>query len=513
MDILAGFSYLFANPIALGFVFLASIIGVIVGAIPGLTAAAAIAMLVPVTYYLDPLSALAFLYVIGKAGRFGGSISAILFNTPGTAASAATVLDGYALTSAGKPGKALKTATVASVIGDYTGDILLIFAAVSISSVTESFGPPTYFTIYMMALIVISSVIGDSVLKGLMSTAGGILVAMIGIDPISSEPRLNFGIFEFSAGIDLIPLLIGMFVISEVAVQLRNTRAGVKIIQVAQSDDPDANRLTLVEFRRCIPVILRSSSIGAIIGVLPGLGSAVACFTAYGEEKRRSQTPELWGTGIVEGVAAPEAANNAVSGPSMIPMLALGVPGSTIAAILLGVFLIHGIPVGPQIFDTAHDLIYGLFAAGLVGIAVYGLIGYFFAPVIGRFLAALPPRLIYPYIFLTSVISAYSARTNVFDIFIMCGAGALGYLMRRHGFSPAAFIIAFVLADGAEESFRQSLLLSDNGALVFFERPSAMLFFGVALFVSGMRIWKTTFAGRRSARQTWSDEPANVEKK
>lgn len=497
MDILTGFSHLFANPVALGFVVLAAVIGVIVGAIPGLTAAAAIAMLVPVTYYLDPLTALAFLYVIGKAGRFGGSISAILFNTPGTAASAATALDGNALTRAGKSGKALKTATVASVIGDYTGDLLLIFAAVSISSVTETFGPPTYFAIYVMALIVISSVIGDSVVKGLLSTCAGILVALIGIDPISGEPRLNFGLFELSAGVDLIPLLIGMFVVSEVALQVRDARSGNIAAIVAQSSDPDAGRLTWPEFRRCVPVILRSSGIGAVIGMLPGLGSAVACFTAYGEERRRAKESGKWGTGIVEGVAAPEAANNAVSGPSMIPMLALGVPGSTIAAILLGVFLIHGIPVGPQIFDTSRELVYGLFAAGLVGIAVYGVIGYFFAPAIGRMLAAVPPRLIYPYIFLTAVISAYSARTNVFDVFLMCLAGAVGYLMRRHGFSPAAFIIAFVLADGAEESFRQSLLLSDSGALVFLERPSALFFFAVAIFVTGLRLWSKARTGRR----------------
>lgn len=500
MDIFNGFLTLFANPTALGFVVLAAFIGVMVGSIPGLTAAAAIAMLVPVTYYLDPLSALAFLYVIGKAGRFGGSISAILFNTPGTAAAAATVLDGHALTRAGKSGKALKTATVASVVGDFTGDMLLIFGAVAISSVTEGFGPPTYFAIYVMALIVISSVIGNSVLKGLMSTAAGVLVAMIGIDPISSEPRLTFGSYELSAGVDLIPLLIGMFVVSEVAIQLRNVRAGHVLEPVRASSEASDNRFTLEELRRCGPVMARSSILGAVIGILPGLGSAVACFAAYGEERRRSARPEDWGTGIVEGVAAPEAANNAVSGPSMIPMLALGVPGSTIAAILLGVFLIHGIPVGPQIFDTAPDLVYGLFAAGLLGIALYGLIGFFFAPLIGRFLSALPPRVIYPYIFLIAVISAYSARTNIADVVVMCAAGAVGYLMRRNGFSPAAFIIAFVLAKGAEEAFRQSLLLSDSGALVFLERPSALAFFAIALLVSGSRLWKS-LAPRRGLRR------------
>lgn len=508
MDILNGFAYLFSNPTALGFVVLAAFVGVIVGAIPGLTAAAAIAMLVPVTFYLDPLSALAFLYVIGKSGRFGGSISAILFNTPGTAASAATLSDGYPMTRAGKTGKALKVATIASVIGDTVGELILIFGAVAIASVTEAFGPPEYFAVYMMAFIVISSVTGNSIIKGLLATVLGFLVAMIGIDPISSEPRLDFGVLEFQSGLALIPLLLGIFVLSELAIQIESARKQQTHQKNAPSDDPDAARFTMSEFIRCLPVMLRSSLIGSVIGILPGLGSAVAGFAAYGEEKRRSKTPEKWGTGIVEGIAAPESANNAVSGPTMIPLLALGVPGSTIAAILIGVFLIHGIPVGPSIFDTSRELIFGLFAAGLLGIALYGVIGYFGSPLVGRVIAMVPPRLIYPYIFLTCIISAYSARTNIFDIMIMCAAGLLGYLMRKHDFSPAAFIIAFVLAPGAEEAFRQSLLLSNSGWLIFFQRPWAIAFLAIAVLISGQRIWKKLQAARLSpARQSTTDTP------
>lgn len=490
MDILNGFAFLFSNAWAVFFVVLAAFVGVVVGAIPGLTAAAAIAMLVPVTFYLDPLSALAFLYVIGKSGRFGGSISAILFNTPGTAASAATLNDGYPMTRRGQSGKALKTASVASVFGDTVGELILIFGAVAIASVTERFGPPEYFAVYTMAFIVISSVTGNSILKGLLSTVLGILIAMIGIDPISSEPRLDFGLLEFQSGLTLIPLLLGIFVLSELALQVEILAKGGELKERKASTDPDANRFTWAEFRRCVPVMSRSSLIGAAIGILPGLGSAVAGFAAYGEEKRRAKVPEDWGTGIVEGVAAPESANNAVSGPTMIPLLALGVPGSTIAAILIGVFLIHGIEVGPSIFDNSRELIFGLFAAGLLGIALYGLIGWFGAPLIGHLIAMVPPRLIYPYIFLTCIVSAYSARTSVFDIFIMCAAGFFGYLMRKTDFSPAAFIIAFVLAPGAEEAFRQSLLLSNSGGMIFFERPWALAFFAIAILVSGQRIWK-----------------------
>lgn len=489
MDILDGFAFLFTNPVALLFVGLAAIIGIIVGALPGLTAAAAIAMLLPITFYLDPLSALAFLYVIGKSGRFGGSIAAILFNTPGTAASAATMIDGYPMAQAGKSGKALKVATVASVVGDICGELILIFGAVFIASYTVRFGPPEYFSIYIMAFVVIGSVIGKSIIRGILSTLFGAFIALIGLDPITGESRMTLDYLELESGLSLVPVLIGIFVVTEVLVQIE-AKAAATFSQMNGNEKlpADANRLTLAEFKRCIPVMLRSSAVGSFIGMMPGLGSSVACFVAYGEEKRRAKNKSEWGTGIVEGIAAPESANNAVSGPSMIPLLTLGVPGSTIAAILVGVFLIHGIQVGPNIFTTSHDLVFGLFAAGLLGIVLYGLIGYFCAPYIGRLIGHVSPSVIYPFIFLTAFIASYSARSSLFDVGVALFFGVVGYLMRRFDFSAPAFIIAFVLAKGAEEAFRQSLLLSDNGMLIFVERPVSVTFLLIGVVVVGVRI-------------------------
>ncbi len=483
MDILNGFAFLFANPTALMFVAIGAFTGIVVGAIPGLTASAAIAMLLPVTFYLDPLSALAFLYVIGKSGRFGGSIAAILFNTPGTAASAATMQDGYPMTQQGKAGKALKTATVASVFGDTFGELVLIFGASAIAVYTAGFGPPEYFAIYMMAFVVIGSVVGKSIIKGILSTLFGAVVSLIGLDPITGDTRMTMGLYELENGLSLVPLLIGVFVISEIMVQSEKLENEDLHVARTSTGDRDADHLTWAEFKRCIPLMVRSSGIGSLIGMMPGLGSSVACFVAYGEEKRRSKSPEKWGTGIVEGVAAPESANNAVSGPSMIPLLTLGVPGSTIAAILIGVFLIHGIQVGPSIFQTSRELVFGLFASGLVGIAMYGVIGYFGGPMVGRVIAYFPPRLIYPFIFLTAFIAAYSARQSLFDIGVALVFGIVGYLMRRADFSAAAFIIAFVLAKGAEEAFRQSLLLSDSGIGIYLERPVAIAFMALGLAV------------------------------
>lgn len=484
MGILDGFVFLFSQPTALFFVALAAFVGVIVGALPGLTPAAAIAMLLPITFYLDPLSALVFLYVIGKSGRFGGSISAILFNTPGTTASAATMIDGYPLAQQGKSGKALKVAAVASVFGDTTGELILIFGAAAISVYTSRFGPPENFSIYLMAFVVIGSVMGRSITKGLLSTIFGALISLVGLDPMTGAPRLTMGLLELENGFSLIPLLIGVFVMSEVLIRVESIDSDHETQRgLSKGSDPDANRMTWSDFRRCLPTMFRSAGVGSFIGMLPGLGSSIACFVAYGEERRRARNPDEWGKGAVEGVAAPESANNAVSGPSMIPLLTLGIPGSTIAAILIGVFTIHGIQIGPQIFETAHDLIFGLFAAGLVGIALYGLIGFFGGPIVGRLIMYMPERIIYPFIFITAFVASYSARSSVFDVAVMIAFGFIGYIMRRYEFSPAAFIIAFVLGQSAEEAFRQSLVLTDNGIWIFLERPVALSFMGVGFAV------------------------------
>lgn len=483
MELINGFITIFSSPVTLMFVVCGAILGVVVGAIPGLTASAAIAMLVPITYYIDPLSALAFLYVIGKAGRFGGSISAILFNTPGTTAAAATILDGYPLTKKGQAGKALKTASLASALGDFAGEILLICGALYIAQFTKQLGPPEYFAIYFCAFLIIGSVISDSIIKGLISTAFGALLAMVGIDPITSDTRFDFGVLELYNGLSLVPLLIGLFVISEVFTQA-TVKHHEKLKEIASKDD----KLSWEEIKRCLPFIGKGSGIGALVGMLPGVGSAVACFIAYGEGKRKAANGDEWGTGVVEGVAAPEAANNAVSGPSMIPLLALGVPGSTIAAMLLGVFMIHGIQVGPQIFETSGDMVYGLFAAGLIGIALYFLIGWYGSGFIGHMINKIPANMIYPSILAIAFVSAYTARSSLFDVGVACVFGVIGYLMRVLNFSAAATIIAFVLAPGAEQTLRQSLMLSDQGFGIFIDRPVALVFFAIPVLAITARV-------------------------
>ncbi len=484
-DIFGGFTTLFSDPYAIWFVFLAAFVGIVFGALPGLTAAAAIAMMLPILIaYNDEiggLAGLAFLYVIGKSGRYGGSIAAILFNTPGTAASAATMQDGYPMTQSGRAGKALKTATIASAYGDYFGEFVLIFGAVSIATFTKQFGPPENFAIYLMAFFVVGSVVGDSIIKGIISTLFGAAIALIGEDTITGQFKMTMGIDELESGMALVPLLIGVFVISEVIIQAEKA-AKVKMIDIDKTklDDPTAHYFTWPEFKRCFPLMFRSSIYGSLIGMMPGLGSSVACFVAYGEEKRRAKNKDEWGTGVVEGIAAPESANNAVSGPSMIPLLTLGIPGSTIAAVLIGMFLVNGLQVGPQIFATEpplfvagqmmspREFIFGVFAAGLVGIGAYAIIGYFAAPMIGKAIAVLPTQYLYPVIFMISLAASYSSRASIWDVGFAILFGVIGYGMRRTNFSAAAFIIAFVLTSSMEEAFRQSMIISDVGIMVFF---------------------------------------------
>lgn len=481
-------------------------IGVIIGAIPGLTTAAAIAIMLPLTYHMAPLAGLTLLYVIGKAGRYGGSISAILFNTPGTSAAAATQIDGFPLAQQGKAGKAIKMATLASVCGDFLGDILLIGFAASIASLTLTLGPPEYFAIYMMAFVVIGSVISQSVVKGLLSCAFGIVIATVGLDFISGTSRYDFGITELKSGLSLVPVLIGVFVISEVMVQAeRMTGAERSLTMASRSASRADNTVSREEIRICAPVIMRSSMIGAFIGVLPGLGSAVACFIAYGEEKRRAKRRHLWGKGAIEGVAAPEAANNAVSGPAMIPLLTLGIPGSTVGAMMMGVFFVHDIQVGPSIFAISGDIIYALFAAGLLGIVCYGLIGWNLSGIVGRSIAAMAPRLIYPSVLLIGFLATYSVRNSLFDVGVSIVFGLIGYGMRRFNFSPAAFIISFILAPGAEQALRQSLLMSGGDFNIFIDRPVAVLFFIIGL----MGLLSRTIPWRqlRERHNTWLGTP------
>jgi putative tricarboxylic transport membrane protein len=489
LPIIQGFSTLFSGWEPVFFALLGTVIGLLAGATPGLSASAAIALLIPLTFYMDTLSALAFIYTISKSASFGGSIPAILFNTPGTPQASATQLDGYPLTRQGKQGKALRTAVIASAMGDTFSEMLLITSSAYIAIYAAKMGPPEYTAVYFCAFVIIGSVIGKSVVKGLLSTLLGILVALIGFDSITAEERYSFGVDYLLEGVALVPVLLGVFVMSEVFVQIENRLSLLGDKSIAPpSDKPEDNRVTWPEFKQLLPVIAKSTGSGTVIGMLPGIGAAVACFVAYGEARRSSKNPEQFGKGAIEGVAAAEAANNATSGANLIPLLTLGIPGSTSAALLAGVMLIHGITIGPSVFETDGQMIYGLFASGLLCIATYFVIGYFGSGMVGRLIAIVPAQMIYPFIFITCFVAAYALRQALFDLAVTTFFGVVGYLMKKVEFSIPAFIISFILAGGAERSLRQAMMMDDDGAMIFLQRPFALAFFALGILTIVLRV-------------------------
>jgi len=493
------FAAIFTQPDALLGVILGSVAGLLLGATPGLTAVVGMVLLIPFSFYMTPLAGISMLYAIHKSGNYGGSIPAILMNTPGSPAAACTQMDGYPLTRQGKQGKALKVAVTASALGDLASDFVLIFGTVYIARVVYAFGPVEMAGVLFFSLTLIGTITGDSMLKGLLSTALGLLIATVGLDPMQATARFSFGFIELEKSLDVIPVLVGVFVVSEVLIQAEKQISGNADMQIApRSDNPADSRLSGPEFKSILPATGLSYLIGQLIGVLPGLGGAVAPWIAYGQVKNFSRHPEKFGKGALEGIAAAEASNNAVCGANLMPMLTLGVPGSTDAAIIMGAFLIHGLELGPRIFNEQAPLVYGIFAAGLIAIGIYFFIGFYLAEKIGRFITNFPRRIIYPIIMITCFIGAYAPNTSLFDVGVMIVFGLVGYLMRKSKVPVAPMIIAFLLAYKFELALRQALVLGD-GPLVFFKHPICFAFILLAVGTIVFTAWRNARGKIRAA--------------
>lgn len=482
------FVAIFTQIDALMGIILGSIVGLLLGATPGLTAVVGMVLLIPFSFYMSPLAGISMLYAIHKAGNYGGSIPAILMNTPGSPAAACTQMDGYPLTQQGKQGKALKVAVTASALGDLLSDFVLIFGTVYIANVVYAFGPVEMAGVLFFSLTLIGTITGSSMLKGLFATALGLLIGTIGLDPMQATPRFSFGIIDLEKSLDVIPVLVGVFVVSEVLIQAEKLVMDKPAAELApKSTNPADSKLSLKEFKSILPATGISYLVGQVIGILPGLGGAVAPWIAYGQVKNFSKHPERFGKGNLEGVAAAEASNNAVCGANLMPMLTLGVPGSTDAAIIMGAFLIHGLELGPRIFTEQAPLVYGLFASGLIAIAIYFVIGFFLAEKIGRIITTFPRRIIYPIIMITCFIGSYAPNTSLFDVGVMIAFGLVGYLMRKLMVPVAPLIIAFLLAYKFETALRQSLVMGD-GPLVFLQHPICLTFilmaFGTLAFTA-----------------------------
>ena len=442
--------------------------GVMIGAIPGLTATMAVALALPFTFGLDPVTSILLLLGIYKGGIYGGSITAILIRAPGTPAAACTVLDGYPLARQGQAGKALTMSLYASCMADMISNLALIFFASMIAGLALAFGPPEYFWLICFSLTVVISISGNSLSKGLISALLGLLVSTIGLDLVYGTQRFTFENFNLMGGISYIPLLIGLFALPEVIdYYMKRTQA----LTVRKADQ---STVTKEEFKRSLPSILRGSVIGVIIGTIPGAGATAAAFLSYGEARRASKTPERFGKGAIEGVAAAEAGNNGVAGATFIPLLSLGIPGDVVTAVILGAFMLHGLTPGPLMFEQNLGLIYALFIGILLSSAILFGAGKLAIRYFAR-IADLPRHILLPVVLLFCVFGSYAVQNTMFDVGVMLAFGMLGYLMMRIDMAAAPFLMGFILGPLLEDNLRRSYLISD-GLMIFFRSSICWLF-------------------------------------
>lgn len=480
--LLAGFADVFTLSNML-FILCGVALGQIVGAIPGLSIVMALAIAVPLTYGLDTLAAISFLISVNKGGTVGGAVPSILLNVPGTPESAATAMDGHPMAKKGQPMKAMKYALYHSVSGDLASDIVLILLAAPLAIVALKMGPLEITALMILAFTVISGLVGDSMIKGLISAAMGFLLATVGLDPGMASPRFTFGMLELYDGVPLTAVSIGALAMSGVLVGLLAMRGQDQTqhsaITVKGRPRKDSV-VTFAEFWANRFVAVRAFVIGTIIGAIPGLGSTTAGFLSYSVNKQAAKDPESFGTGDPRGIAASETANSAVVGANLIPLLTLGIPGNIAAALLVSAFIIHGIQPGPLLFEQQAQLVYGMFGAMLVanfcnlGVGQFGM--RFWAMVVSA-----PGTIIYPAAMLLCFAGAYVITGATFGVFVMISAAVFGYVMRTLGYSIVAFIVAFLLTPQLENSVLKSRLITDDNPWELLNHPIALLLLAMSV--------------------------------
>lgn len=450
------------------------LVGMVLGAIPGLTATMAIALVIPLTYYMSPTQSLIMLLGAYNAGTFGGSLAAILIGTPGTPAAAATVSDGYNLAKKGQAGKAIKTALFSSAFGCLFSSIVLILIAQPIAKYALKFGPAEYAVLMLFSLSIIASASGRSLTKGLIAGCLGLLFGCVGMDSQYTIPRLTFGILKLSSGIELVVMLIGALALGEVLKQVESVAAGNTSAHLPPMDK-EGKSFSRRNLKNCIGHWLRSSVLGCCIGALPGLGPALACYIGYDVGKKTAKHPEEFGKGAVEGVAAAEAANNAVCGANMIPLLSLGVPGDTGAALLIGAFMIQGLTPGPLVFNESPQTVYNVYA----GLILCNLALVVVALTTWRLftkICSLETTIIFPCVLMFCVVGVYALNSSLTDVWIMLVFGLIGYLLTKFNFPIAPLLIGFILSPLFEKFFRRALILNNGNLGIFFSSPLCWAF-------------------------------------
>ncbi len=466
------------TPANLYLCFLGSLIGTLVGVLPGVGPLAALALLLPVTFTLSPVGGLVMLASIFYGAMYGGSTTSILLNIPGEAASVVTCIDGHQMARQGRAGAALGIAAIGSFIAGTIGVLAMTFFAPAIAAVAIRFGPPENFGLMVLGLVSTLFMISGSVLKGVVMVALGFLTAAVGIDVVNGRERFTFGSLDLSGGVELLAVVIGLFGVAEVLVNVETLAKTTLLTERIRGLWP-----TLSDWRASWRPILRGSGLGFLLGLVPGGGPVTASFMSYALEKRVSRHPERFGKGAIEGVAGPESANNAAVAGSLIPVLSLGIPSNPVTALLLGALIIQGIQPGPLFMAQRPDLFWGVVASMYVGNLFLLLLNL---PLVGVWvqLLRIPYRVMFPIVLLLCVVGTYSANKNIFDLWVMLGFGVAGYVLRKLEYDLAPFVIAFVLAPLLEQSLRQSLAMSPDGALILVQRPiTALLLAGGAVLV------------------------------
>lgn len=479
------------TPENLLFVFIGVMIGTVVGVIPGLGPITAIALLIPLSYGLDPVTALIMMSGIYYGAMYGGSITSILMNTPGEAANAITVIDGYKMAKAGRAGAALATAAIGSFIGGMFALAGLVLMAPLLTRLALSFGSAEYAVLLFMALLLTGTLMSGSRVKGLISVAIGMIVGMVGIDGQTTVERWTFGVPELMDGVDLAITAMALFAIPEALRWLaRGQQQNHQQFAVQGS-----TRMTRTEWRRSLPAYGRGSVVGFVAGIFPGLGPTIGTFASYSVEKRfaRKKYRDQLGHGAIEGVAGPETANNAGAGGAMIPMLTLGIPATATTALLLFVFQMYGLQPGPQLFETDPDLVWTIIASLLIGNTMLLLLNL---PLVRVFvlLLKIPPPLLYAGVLLFTAVGAWATAFSAFALLVLLAMGLIGYFMEANGFPLAPAILGLVLIPLLETNLRRALLISDGSYLVFIQRPvsaSILALIVVVLVIAQVRRWRT----------------------
>ncbi|WP_209427160.1 tripartite tricarboxylate transporter permease [Pararhodobacter sp. SW119] len=481
------------------YVTLGVLLGYFVGALPGMNRTTAIAVALPFTFAMSPAMALSFLIGINKGGAAGSAVSAILINVPGEPSSVVTTYDGYPMTLSGRARKALNIALFASVVGDVIATLILIALAQPLARFAVTLGPIELASILIFSITFIAAVSGDSFFKALIAGTLGLLLSAPGIDVETGLPRLTFGIVNLYDGIPLLAVAIGTLALSEILVQIDNGWRGDYTTpqQEPGSEDPDANRMDRNEARRVGKATFSGAIIGTLVGLLPGLGATLASFLSYTWTRQRSADPRAFGKGAPEGVAASEAADNATVPASLIPVFAIGVPGSLSTALLMGAFLMHGLTPGPFLFRENADVVYGIYIGMLMaslGLIIVGMFGQY----ILRMVIRTRQTVIYPIIVFLCVIGAYMESGTMFGVYLMIGFGFVGYFMKKLDFSFVTFVVGYVLGPMAELTIRQSLIISQRNPAVLLEHPIALIF----LVLTAFSIWRFSIAGLRPVEIT-----------